>query len=744
MINPQNIDDQLLGDLLGGKLSRSQELELELIIASNPQVQSRLEELAGANRWPVGSAPEPPLNKSEHLADRIEKLQSGHGEIQQSAIRASSNDTIVSEDRIERLNKELIGYRVVRQIGRGGMGIVYEGIDESLQRPVAIKVLKDDLLGSGEVSQEENSRKRLIAEAQAIAALQHENILSIYSIVFAAGNPVLIQQYVDGESLRSLLSRQGRLDVDHCVSISLQIARGLVAAHERKIVHRDLKPDNILLEGEARAVRIADFGLAKRQDNQTQTDNRFIVGTPLYMSPEQSLKTSVDARSDLFSLGVMMYGMLTGVTPFEHPDVFVVLDKIRNERVESVARVRPETPLWLSDLVDKLLSKRPEDRLQSASQVVSSLESKSFPTMTRSVLATNQVLSILGFLGGLALLVGLVFLNSSPKSSNENLPSVTKETEPKVLRGVWIEGQAESYNSLAQAILHASDGDRILIDRDVAESGIQVRDKRLTLEASPGTMPTIRYGVQDDRQVGYLLRTDRDLTMRGLKFDWRPPQGTQVFEEGQFVNMISTDVGCFLDVQSCEFTSTIQGTVLGVGGRAKVIDSTFDGKLFALGCMMRGGVVEVRRCKMISRAGIAIFSAPESHPKDNASRLVIEQTEFVGQSAVSLILRRSVSDRIEIESRDCRFATDYALTVTRSPWKGPEWETFQDVLDWTHRLVDWREEGCTHKSDSGYLAGRDMRQANRILGGLGSLQEWQSFWEHSPAANSKVQSARTQ
>ncbi len=127
MINPQNIDDQLLGDLLGGKLSRSQELELELIIASNPQVQSRLEELAGANRWPVGSAPEPPLNKSEHLADRIEKLQSGHGEIQQSAIRASNNDTIVSEDRIERLNKELIGYRVVRQIGRGGMGSSMRG-----------------------------------------------------------------------------------------------------------------------------------------------------------------------------------------------------------------------------------------------------------------------------------------------------------------------------------------------------------------------------------------------------------------------------------------------------------------------------------------------------------------------------------------------------------------------------------------------------------------------------------------
>ncbi|MFN6401259.1 MAG: serine/threonine protein kinase [Planctomycetota bacterium] len=742
MINPQNIDDQMLIDLLDGKLSLSQEEQLEQIIAIHPQIQSRLEELAGAHQWPVGSAPEPLMGDSVHLAERIEKLQSGRWEVQQSVTRSSSTDTVAIEDRIAKLNKELVGYRVVREIGRGGMGIVYEGIDESLQRPVAIKVLKElDFLES-EDSQKMNSNKRLIAEAQAIAALQHENILAIYSIVFASGNPVLIQQYVDGESLGSLLSRQGRLEIDQCVSISLQIARGLVAAHERRIVHRDLKPDNILLEGQGNLVCIADFGLAKRQDSATQTAERCILGTPLYMSPEQTQKISVDERSDLFSLGVMMYRMLTGVTPFEHPDVFVVLDKIRNQGVESVVFLRTETPRWLSDLVDKLIAKRPEDRIQSARQVVSSLESKSFSGGFRNDRNARWILSSLGWLGSAAVLAGLVFLVARPNASKESFPSVSNEVSPKVLRGVWIEGKEEEFQTLGQAIQKAGDGDKILIARDLAESGIQVRGKRLRIEASAGSRPTIRYALDEDRQVAYLLRTDRDLTLRGLCFDWRPPQMSQAFEQGQFVNMLSTEFGTQLTVDGCQFRSSLQGTILGAGGSAMVTNSVFDTKLFGLGCIAGGGVLQVRHCKMVSKAGIAIFYSSENYPKDNSSRLIIEESEFDGQSAVSLMLRRALTDRIEIESRDCRFGTDYALTITRSPQRAPELEVYQDVKDWAHRLVRWQEDGCVHKFGSGYLAGRDMRQANRILTGLESLEQWQMFWEQAPGGDSRVQSAR--
>jgi serine/threonine protein kinase len=741
MINPQNIDDQMLSDLLAGNLSQSLERELEQIIASHIEIQSRLEQLAGAHRWPVGSAPQPLESSSEHLADRIEKLQSGRWEIEQSATRTTSSDTVAIEDRIAKLNKELVGYRVLREIGRGGMGVVYEGIDESLQRPVAIKVLKDDGFIC-ENSQEANSSQRLIAEAQAIAALQHENILAIYSIVFAAGNPVLIQQYVDGESLGSLLARQGRLETDLCVSISLQIAKGLVAAHERRIVHRDLKPDNILLEGENRSVRIADFGLAKRQGSTTHTADRFLVGTPLYMSPEQTQKISVDARSDLFSLGVIMYTMLTGIIPFEHSDVFVVLDKIRNEEVESLVRVRPDTPQWLSDLVDKLIAKRPEDRVESARQVVSSLESRAFSKHLRSDRRSKWILAGLGLLGVVVLLAGLMFLVLKPNATMEDLAGESKGHVSKPLGGVWIEGKEEEYQTLGQAIQCASDGDRILIDRDLAESGIQVRGKRLTMMASTGSKPTIRYEVQDNRQVGYLLRTDRDLKLVGLTFDWRPPQGAQVFEEGQFVNMISTDFGSQLNVERCEFSSSIQGTILGAGGSMRVTDSVFEGRLFSLSCIMGGGLVEVRNCKILSKGGIAIFSSLEGNTPDAASRLLIEQTEFEGQSAVSLMLRRAVSDSVEIQIRDCRFGTDYALTVTRSPLRAPELDTYQDVKDWAQRLVRWQEEGCVHKVGSGYLAGRDMRQSNRILSGLESLDQWQAFWEQAPGGLSKVQSAR--
>ena len=150
----------------------------------------------------------------------------------------------------------------------------------------------------------------------------------------------------------------------------------------------------------------------------------------------------------------------------------------------------------------------------------------------------------------------------------------------------------------------------------------------------------------------------------------------------------------------------------------------------------------MRHCKMVSKAGIAIFYSSENYPKDNSSRLIIEESEFDGQSAVSLMLRRALTDRIEIESRDCRFGTDYALTITRSPQRAPELEVYQDVKDWAHRLVRWQEDGCVHKFGSGYLAGRDMRQANRILTGLESLEQWQMFWEQAPGGDSRVQSAR--
>jgi hypothetical protein len=206
--------------------------------------------------------------------------------------------------------------------------------------------------------------------------------------------------------------------------------------------------------------------------------------------------------------------------------------------------------------------------------------------------------------------------------------------------------------------------------------------------------------------------------------------------------MISTEFGTRMVVDSCQFHSSIQGTVLGAGGSASVTDSAFDAKLFSLGCIMGGGVLAVRNCKMVSRGGIAIFYSSESNSKDNPSRLIIEESEFDGQSAVSLMLRRTLTDRIEIESRDCRFGTDYALTITRSPQRAPELEVYQDVKEWAHRLVRWQEDGCVHKFGSGYLAGRDMRQANRILTGLESLEQWQMFWEQAPGGDSKVQSAR--
>ncbi len=216
-------------------------------------------------------------------------------------------------------------YEMLAVIGRGGMGVVLRAFDEKLHRVVAVKVLAPHLAAS------DQARQRFVREARAAAAVRHDNVIGIYAVEDAGGIPYLVMEFIDGLSLEDKLRQGGPLEVKEVLRVGLQIAAGLAAAHQQGLVHRDIKPANILLDKSARRVKITDFGLARAVDDASLTQSGLVVGTPAYMSPEQANGDPVDHRSDLFSLGSLLYRLCTGGPPFYAASTPAVLKRVRDD-----------------------------------------------------------------------------------------------------------------------------------------------------------------------------------------------------------------------------------------------------------------------------------------------------------------------------------------------------------------------------------------------------------------------------
>ena len=255
------------------------------------------------------------------------------------------------------------GYEVSGVVGSGGMGVVLKGYDRPLDRTVAIKVMAPYLASSGA------ARQRFAREARAAAAVLHPNVIAIYGVSSDAELPFLVMPYVGGESLQSRLDKTGPLPVSDILEIGLQIAAGLAAAHDLGLVHRDIKPGNILLERGIDRLYITDFGLARAVDDASVTRTGVIAGTPQYMSPEQARGEFVDARSDLFSLGSVMYAMCTGRVPFRADSPYGILRRIIDDTPRDVRGINPDVPAWLCQIVHRLHAKSASDRFASAHEV---------------------------------------------------------------------------------------------------------------------------------------------------------------------------------------------------------------------------------------------------------------------------------------------------------------------------------------------------------------------------------------
>ena len=268
-------------------------------------------------------------------------------------------------------------YEIVRELGHGAMGVVYEAVDPTIGRRVAVKAIRFDGIGTTA----DEAARRFKNEARAAGGLNHPNLVTVYDAGEDGGNLYLAMEFIEGSNLDELLRTQRTLSPQRATEIVRQVCAGLDFAHSKGIVHRDVKPANVML-GAHDVVKITDFGIARAGEAMTLTGQ--VVGTPHYMSPEQVVGKTLDGRSDLFSVGVMLYEMITGERPFEGQSITTIMYKIVHETPVPPRKLDSTIHPGLSAVIEKSLAKAPEERFQTGAELTKALENYQTAQVTAS------------------------------------------------------------------------------------------------------------------------------------------------------------------------------------------------------------------------------------------------------------------------------------------------------------------------------------------------------------------------
>jgi eukaryotic-like serine/threonine-protein kinase len=261
-------------------------------------------------------------------------------------------------------------YEVIGELGQGAMGVVYKAKDPLIDRVVAIKTINLSLA----MDEKEEYEGRFYQEAKAAGRLNHPNIVTIYDVGKSGDVAYIAMELLEGRELREIMNEGTLLPIEQVLDVVSQVAQGLAYAHEHEIVHRDVKPSNIMIIHEGH-VKITDFGIARMASSSVRTQTGMVLGSPKYMSPEQVMGKSIDQRSDIFSLGVMLYEMLTGQAPFDGENVNAIMYQTLNAVAPSPNMLNPEVPEMVNFIVAKALAKGVEDRYQNAKDFAVDLRS---------------------------------------------------------------------------------------------------------------------------------------------------------------------------------------------------------------------------------------------------------------------------------------------------------------------------------------------------------------------------------
>ena len=415
------------------------------------------------------------------------------------------------------------------------MGVVWKAHEPALDRQVAIKLLAPDLAAS------DSARRRFLQESRAAARVVDDRVVTVHAVDQQDDRPYLVMSYIPGQSLEQLLRTSGLLDTDTAVSIARDVALGLGAAHRAGVVHRDIKPGNILIEQETGRAQLVDFGLARAADDASLTRTGFIAGTPEYMSPEQIAGSNVDHRTDLYSLGTVLFRMVTGKAPFAGEAMISVVHKIVHEESPRLKDDQPHVPAWLDEVVRKLMTKDSTARFQSADELLRALErcgrddtTGATPCQT-SQKPFNRV-DLPRWIGvGAISLVSLFFFagwstwpaprgGEGPDTQSRPRSSATARASCVVHQPA---GDRLSCATLSAAIAAAKNGDIVeLSDREthVWKAGIALDEKQITIRARHGACP--RIVVEPGRSELASLTVEGALVLEGLRIEFQRPPPT--------------------------------------------------------------------------------------------------------------------------------------------------------------------------------------------------------------------------
>lgn len=368
-MNVQHLSDEVLKSLLQDEHFDAPPQDIEAHLDTCPACRSRLDSFAAEDDWlqPYRASLSDHYRSATCEHAQRSKSSPTPGEVSLPDFERSAIDSMLQQiltpsihgDNLGRLGK----YEVEEILGFGGMGIVLKAFDQELHRPVAIKLIVPRLVQNG------LAKQRFAREARAAATVLHPNVIAIHTIDETQGIPWFVMPLVAGPTLEELVTEHGALPEKEIVRIGLQIASGLAAAHSHGVIHRDIKPANILVDNLVNRIVITDFGLARQHADTMVTRTGVLTGTLHYMSPEQSRGEDLDGRSDLFSLGALLYFLATGRVPFESETSVGVLHRVANKPHADVRRENPEISSTLASTIDMLLAKDAGKRFQSAADL---------------------------------------------------------------------------------------------------------------------------------------------------------------------------------------------------------------------------------------------------------------------------------------------------------------------------------------------------------------------------------------
>jgi eukaryotic-like serine/threonine-protein kinase len=456
------------------------------------------------------------------------------------ALSAAGNGRIVVGERLADR------YELEELVGAGGMSSVYRARDTLLDRNVALKILHAHYTG------DEEYVERFRREARAVARLSHPNIVTVIDRGEEEGRQFIVFEYVDGENLKELVDRTGPLPVRRAIELALQMARALAFAHEHGLVHRDVKPQNVLLNGDGEA-KMTDFGIARSLDvehGMTQTGT--VLGTSNYIAPEQAAGKQVDAHTDVYSLGVVLYELLTAEVPFPGDNFVAVAMKHINEPPPNLLERRPDAPLRLAAAIDRALQKDPAARFPSMSDFAAELDAcldelgqpdadrtaivgtavvaPSRPRRARAHSRWPLVLSVLALLAAAAVLAGVLALGGSKHKRSAATPAAGATAAPVHLAGIGAYDPFGDNSEHSEAAARATDGDPATYwytqtYRSFTKSGVG-----LVLDAGRATALRRLTIASDDGGFEAQIKVGNSPTNFAADSGWQPVTGSTTIE----------------------------------------------------------------------------------------------------------------------------------------------------------------------------------------------------------------------